>query len=47
MQIVPPRYFTRSGRNGIVDALAPELQSWFADTVTEPIPEEWSRFFGE
>jgi hypothetical protein len=40
MQIVPPRYFARSGRNAIVDALAPDLQSWFADTVTEPIPEE-------
>ena len=24
----------------IIDGLAPEVQSWFADTVFEPIPEE-------
>ena len=24
----------------IIDALAPVVQSWFADKVTEPIPEE-------
>jgi hypothetical protein len=36
MQIAPPRYLVPA----IIDALAPEVQSWFADTVTEPIPEE-------
>jgi hypothetical protein len=40
MQIVPPRYLVPPGRNAIVDALTPVVQSWFADTVTEPIPEE-------
>ncbi len=41
MQIVPPRYLAPSGRHIIIDALAPEVQSWFADTVTEPIPERF------
>jgi len=36
MQIRPPRYQVCA----IIEALAPEVQSWFADTVTEPIPEE-------
>ena len=41
MQIVPPRYLgTTPGRHAIIDALAPAMQSWFADTITEPIPEE-------
>ena len=40
MQIVPPRYLAAPGRHAIIDALAPIVQSWFADTVTEPIPEE-------
>jgi len=29
-----------SGRHPIIEALAPEVKSWFADTVAEPIPEE-------
>jgi hypothetical protein len=40
MQIVPPRYLVRSGRHPIIEAIAPEVKSWFADTVAEPIPEE-------
>jgi hypothetical protein len=40
MQIVPPRYLVPSGRHPIVEALAPEVKSWFADTIAEPIPEE-------
>ena len=40
MQIVPPRYLVASGRHPIIEALAPEVKSWFADTATEPIPEE-------
>jgi hypothetical protein len=40
MQIVPPRYLAPPGRHPIIDALAQIVQSWFADTVTEPIPEE-------
>ena len=41
MQIVPPRYLgTTAGRHAIIDALAPAVQSCFADTITEPIPEE-------
>jgi hypothetical protein len=39
MQIVPPRYLVSPGRHAIIDALAPIVQSWFADTVSEPIPE--------
>jgi hypothetical protein len=39
MQIVPPRYLVPSGRHAIIDALAPLVQSWFADTLSEPIPE--------
>jgi hypothetical protein len=39
MQIVPPRYLVTSGRHPL-EALAPEVKSWFADTVAEPIPEE-------
>ena len=39
MQIVPPRYLVPSGRHPIIEAIAPEVKSWFADTV-EPIPEE-------
>ena len=38
MQIVPPRYLVPSGRHAIIDALAPLVQSWFADTLSEPIP---------
>jgi hypothetical protein len=37
MQIVPPRYLVPSGRHPIIEALAPEVKSWFADTVAEPI----------
>jgi hypothetical protein len=40
MQIASPRYFAFPGRNAIVDALTPMVQSWFAETITEPIPEE-------
>jgi hypothetical protein len=40
MQIVPPRYWVASGRHPIIEAIAPEVKSWFADTVAEPIPEE-------
>jgi hypothetical protein len=40
MQIVPPRYLVPSGRHPIIEALAPEVKAWFADTVAEPIPEE-------
>jgi hypothetical protein len=40
MQIVPPRYLVPSGRHAIIDAIAPIVQSWFADTLTEPIPED-------
>ena len=40
MQIAPPRYLAPPGRHAIIDALAPIVQSWFADTVSEPIPEE-------
>jgi len=40
MQIVPPRYLVPSGRHPIIEALAPEVKSWFADTAAEPIPEE-------
>ena len=29
-----------SGRHRIIEALAPEVKSWFADTVAQPIPEE-------
>ena len=37
MQLVPPRYLVPSG--GYAGALAPGLRSWFADSLTEPIPE--------
>jgi hypothetical protein len=40
MQIVPLRYLVSSGRHPIIEALAPEVKSWFADTIAEPIPEE-------
>ena len=40
MQIVPPHYPASSGRYAIIRAVAPSLQSWFADTLTEPIPEK-------
>jgi hypothetical protein len=40
MQIVPPRYLVPSGRHPIIEAIAPEVKSWFADIVAEPIPEE-------
>ena len=40
MQIVPPRYLVPSGRHRIIEALAPEVKSWFVDTVAQPIPEE-------
>ena len=40
MQIVPPRYLVPSGRHPIIEALAPEVKAWFADTAAEPIPEE-------
>ena len=35
MQIVPPRYLV----GGYAGALAPGLRSWFANSLTEPIPE--------
>jgi hypothetical protein len=37
---VPPRYLVPSGRHPIIEALAPEVKAWFADTAAEPIPEE-------
>ena len=40
MQTAPPRYLAPLGRHAIVDALAPIVRSWFADTLSEPIPEE-------
>ena len=40
MQTAPPRYLAPPGRHAIIDALAPIVQSWFADTLSEPIPEE-------
>jgi hypothetical protein len=40
MAIVPPRYMAIQGRHVVIDALTPAVQSWFAETVTEPIPEE-------
>ena len=40
MQIVPPRYLVRQGRHVIVDALTPAMQSWCAETLAEPVPEE-------
>ena len=40
MQILPPKYLAPPGRHPIVSAIAPELPSWFADTVPEPISEE-------
>ena len=40
MQIVPPRYLVPPG--GYAGTLAPGLRSWFAETVTEPIPEALS-----
>jgi hypothetical protein len=40
MQIVPPRYLVRQGRHVIVDALTPVMQSWCAETLAEPVPEE-------
>jgi hypothetical protein len=40
MQIVPPHYATRSEQYAIIDAIGAGLQSWFADTVTEPAPEQ-------
>ena len=40
MQTAPPRYLAPPGRHAIVDALAPIVRSWFADTLSEPIPEE-------
>ena len=40
MQIVPPHFPAPSGRHAFISALAPSLQSWFADTLTEPIPDK-------
>jgi hypothetical protein len=40
MHIVPPRYLVPQGRNVIVDALTPVMQSWCAETLAEPAPEE-------
>jgi hypothetical protein len=40
MQTAQPRYLAPPGRHAIIDALAPIVQSWFADTLSEPIPEE-------
>jgi hypothetical protein len=40
MQIVPPLYLVRQGRHVIVDALTPVMQSWCAETLVEPVPEE-------
>ena len=39
MQTAQPRYLAPPGRH-VIDALAPIVQSWFADTLSEPIPEE-------
>ncbi len=38
MQVVSPRYLSRSGRHAIIDALTLELQSWFA--TMEPLSAE-------
>jgi hypothetical protein len=40
MEVVPPLYTELQGRDVVIDALTPVLQSWFAETITEPIPEE-------
>jgi uncharacterized protein with HEPN domain len=40
MEVVPPRYTELQGRDVVIHALTPVLQSWLAETVTEPIPEE-------
>ena len=40
MQIMPPRYLIPAGRHAIIDAVVPLVQSWFADTLGEPIPEK-------
>jgi hypothetical protein len=40
MQIVPPRYLVPQGRHVIVAALTPIMQSWCAETLAEPVPEE-------
>ena len=46
MHIVPPSYLgTTPGRHALIDALAPAVQSWFADTITGPIPEELTAIF--
>ena len=40
MQIVPPRYLATQGRHPIIEALTPEINTWFGNSVTEPIPDE-------
>jgi hypothetical protein len=40
MEVVPPRYTELQDRDVLIHALTPVVQSWFAETVTEPIPEE-------
>jgi hypothetical protein len=40
MQVVPPHNPLPSGKTGIVCALAPNVQSCFADILTAPIPEK-------
>ena len=40
MEIVPPRYMVTHERHVVIDALTPVVQLWFAETVSEPIPEE-------
>jgi hypothetical protein len=39
MQIVPPRYLATQGRHPIIEALTPEINTWFGNSVTEPIPD--------
>jgi hypothetical protein len=40
MQILPPRYLATQGRHPIIEALTPEINTWFGNSVTEPIPDE-------
>ena len=44
MKIVPPLYLRPPG--GYAGALAPGLRSWFADSLTEPIPEALAAILG-
>ena len=47
MQVVRPHYFEPKGRHAIVDALGPSIESCFAETVAEPIPEELTIILGK